>query len=122
MKVLSVLSVITGVAQAWMSPATSQLSILNHKKTSSPSTSHNFLSSNNVDGRAGTIHAMSSPSDVDLEKEYSVTLGLPPLGIVFEDVGNGYPPAGVEVIALTSGGQGERCGAIEIGDRLKVSR
>jgi len=61
---------------------------------------------------------MSSSSSSDME--YSVTLGLPPLGIVFEDIGAGFPPKGVEVVALAGGGKGANCGKIEIGDRLKT--
>jgi len=51
--------------------------------------------------------------------EYSVTLGLPPLGIIFEDIGTGFPPKGVKVVGLASGGKGEICGKIQVGDQLK---
>jgi len=63
---------------------------------------------------------LSSPSSSDTNTEYTIKLGLPPLGIVFEDIGNGYPPEGVQVVALISGGKGQACGKIEIGDVLKV--
>mmetsp|Transcript_28802 Transcript_28802/g.35035 ORF Transcript_28802/g.35035 Transcript_28802/m.35035 type:complete len:175 (-) Transcript_28802:71-595(-) len=62
-----------------------------------------------------TTTALSSSSK---SEEYSVTLPLPPLGIVFEDISPGYPPKGVKVVALTSGGAGEKCGKIELGDVL----
>mmetsp|Transcript_18651 Transcript_18651/g.28783 ORF Transcript_18651/g.28783 Transcript_18651/m.28783 type:complete len:149 (+) Transcript_18651:171-617(+) len=52
--------------------------------------------------------------------EYSVTLGLPPLGIIFEDIGSGYPPKGVKVVGLAPGGKGEICGKIQVGDKLKT--
>jgi len=53
-------------------------------------------------------------------EQYTVVLGLPPLGIVFEDIGMGYPPKGVEVVALAPGGKGELCEKIRVGDKLKV--
>ena len=48
---------------------------------------------------------------------YTVQLGLPPLGIVFEERDPGAFN-GVVVTALSTGGRGERCGKIEIGDYL----
>jgi len=60
------------------------------------------------------------PSSSSSSEDYSVVLGLPPLGIVFEDISSGYPPKGVEVVALTTGGKGANCGKIEIGDQLKT--
>ena len=56
----------------------------------------------------------------DGDVEFAVNLGLPPLGIVFEDIGAGFPPKGVKVVGLTPGGKGESCGRIEIGDQVKV--
>ncbi|GMI30943.1 hypothetical protein TeGR_g80 [Tetraparma gracilis] len=53
-----------------------------------------------------------------LRASYSVTLPLPPLGIVFAERSLSNPSSGVAVSALTTGGAGERCGLIEPGDVL----
>jgi len=72
------------------------------------------------EGSTPSLLMLSSPSSSDTNTEYTIKLGLPPLGIVFEDIGNGYPPEGVQVVALISGGKGQACGKIEIGDVLKT--
>lgn len=59
----------------------------------------------------------SSEAAASSSSLYSVELPLPPLGIVFEE----RDPVGfngVVVTALTTGGAGERCGKIQIGDVL----
>ena len=52
-------------------------------------------------------------------KTYTVTLGLPPLGIVFEEITPGLN-AGVVVADLLPGSKGEKCGAIRPGDKVRV--
>jgi hypothetical protein len=53
-------------------------------------------------------------------EEYTVKLGLPPLGIVFEEVEPvGY--AGVKVTSLLTGGKGDQCKKIQVGDKLKYT-
>jgi len=99
MKIIGVLFATMSAVQSWTVPPNSF------------TRSHTATLSSNV---------LRMADDGESDMEYSVSLGLPPLGIVFEDIGSGFPPKGVEVIALTSGGQGEQCGKIEIGDRLKV--
>eukprot|EP00590_Aulacoseira_subarctica_P011102 CAMPEP_0172430800 /NCGR_PEP_ID=MMETSP1064-20121228/56096_1 /TAXON_ID=202472 /ORGANISM="Aulacoseira subarctica , Strain CCAP 1002/5" /LENGTH=168 /DNA_ID=CAMNT_0013177143 /DNA_START=54 /DNA_END=560 /DNA_ORIENTATION=- len=64
------------------------------------------------------LRAATSDSSSGTGIEFTVKLGLPPLGIVFEEVEPiGY--AGVQVISLVTGGKGEQCKKIQIGDRLK---
>mmetsp|Transcript_30126 Transcript_30126/g.59842 ORF Transcript_30126/g.59842 Transcript_30126/m.59842 type:complete len:156 (+) Transcript_30126:66-533(+) len=48
---------------------------------------------------------------------YTVTLGLPPLGIVFEEVTPGFA-SGVVVSSLLPDSKASRCGLIRPGDRL----
>mmetsp|Transcript_17673 Transcript_17673/g.26308 ORF Transcript_17673/g.26308 Transcript_17673/m.26308 type:complete len:162 (-) Transcript_17673:168-653(-) len=99
MKIIGVLFATMSAVQSWTVPPNSF------------TRSHTATLSSNV---------LRMADDGESDMEYSVSLGLPPLGIVFEDIGSGFPPKGVEVIALTSGGQGEQCGKIEVGDRLKT--
>mmetsp|Transcript_11645 Transcript_11645/g.23849 ORF Transcript_11645/g.23849 Transcript_11645/m.23849 type:complete len:161 (-) Transcript_11645:25-507(-) len=58
---------------------------------------------------------LSTPSS--LFATYTVTLPLPPLGIVFEELPP-YGMAGVKVASLVTSGAGEKVGSIGIGDRL----
>jgi len=111
---LTTLSIIisTTIVQAWTTP---QHSITkNNLSCSNSFTGRNILSYSSA-RTSSSLQSSSTQGD-----EYTVKLGLPPLGIVFEDVSSGSP-SGVKVVALTTGGQGERCGKIEIGDLLKTS-
>lgn len=91
------------VVNAWTSTSTFSYLKTTHSKQHKQTSTSSYL-----------------PSSSSSSEDYSVVLGLPPLGIVFEDISSGYPPKGVEVVALTTGGKGANCGKIEIGDQLKV--
>jgi len=111
---LTTLSIIisTTTIQAWTTPQ--QSTAKNNLSCSNLFTGRNILSYSST-SKSSALQSSSTQQD-----EYTVKLGLPPLGIVFEDVSSGSP-SGVRVVALTTGGQGERCGKIEVGDQLKSS-
>ncbi len=92
----------------------------------SKSTSSSWLEPRNRRLWSKAVHELksSSGSATDISstesEEYTVTLGLPPLGIVFEEVEPvGY--AGVKVTSLVTGGKGDQCKKIQVGDRLKYT-
>lgn len=103
--ILALLS-ITDSSQAWSNHLRSAAKC---KRTESISNPVSLLSLNSA--------AISDSSSGNVIK-FTVKLGLPPLGIVFEEIEPiGY--AGVQVTSLVTGGKGEQCKKIQIGDRLK---
>jgi hypothetical protein len=78
-----------------------------------------FLGKAVHDLKSSSSSSINDISSTDSE-EYTVKLGLPPLGIVFEEVEPvGY--AGVKVTSLLTGGKGDQCKKIQVGDKLKYT-